>query len=151
MTPPEWFLRELKLIDPKYFAWWNDAYGYWEIKVKKEFERKVEELSTPTMQVVVRAKNPTIDIVNDLDQRCLHALRRRKFMDEQDARVDPNRDPFLDRLIDRNKEAKAKRRKLGHEMIAEGLLKNERRQTTMDFDLGISYQRREQPQAQQGA
>ena len=143
MTPPEWFIRELKLIDPLYFVWWNDEYEYWEIKVKKEFVRRADSLSTPTMQVIVRAKNPTIDVVHSLDQRCLHNLRRRKFLDDQDARADPDRDPYLDRLIDRNKEAKRKKILLGREMVAEGLIKQQRMKTTADFDLGISYMRRE--------
>ena len=32
MIAPEWFLRELKIIDDTYFPAWNEKAGYWEIK-----------------------------------------------------------------------------------------------------------------------
>lgn len=134
MTVPEWFKKELALIDPLLFAWWNPMYDYWEIKVDTTdiAGRKIE--INPEKQVQIRNKYPTIDVAHVLDQRVLHDLRKRRF----DRLADPSRDGsgFLKFIRERQKEAREKKRKLAMEMIAEGLVKMDRAENTKTFIMG---------------
>lgn len=146
MRAPDWFVKELKLIMPELYPLWNEEFGYWEIKVRRTFERTIgTEVNARgiTVQTRVRAENPTVDVVQTLDQRCLAELRFRKYEGERTDRADPNRDVFLDELVERNRAAKAKKQQIAREMIAEGVTRMDKRDNhpSLFCDLAITRQR----------
>lgn len=141
MIAEKWFLKELQMIDSRYFVVWNEMYGYWEIKVRLDCDRKTETVSKEEMDVPgviknaqeamrVFAKNPTIAVELRLDDAALNDLRRRKYLRTKYVH---NEDEIRD-IAYRNKQAEEKASRLGIELIADGLIKldkieNQRSQT----------------------
>jgi hypothetical protein len=131
MKAPAWFEKELKMIDPRYFLYWNEYYGYWEIKCRMIFDRTVEigvdgawsdgtnHGITEKQVIRSRAENPTIAIHHVLNDGALIALRRRKYL-----RLKYKHDEDeLKEIEEMNREATEKASRMGVEMIADGLIK----------------------------
>jgi hypothetical protein len=141
---PEWFDRELKTIDPNFFAWWNSQYEYWEIKsdLTAMAGRKIE--IRPGKDLELRNKYPTIDVAWELDQRVLNDLRRRRWEFEQ-RKPGYTADDYVKEVRARQAESRAKRRRLAIEMMAEGAIKIDEanRQSKTQFDLSGSFRKRE--------
>jgi len=130
MNAPEWFLKELEMIDPRYFVAWNEPYRYWEIKLRLKFDRKIEveggavsdgthHMLTEDQVIRYRVENPTIAIEPYLNDLALNNLRRRKYL-----RLKYKGDfDELNEIAENNRQAEEKAHQLGIELIAEGLMK----------------------------
>jgi len=89
MIAPDWFVRELKLIDKDYFCVWDGRLHRWmirwwntphiekrDIKNSEDFRKK----SILVMKVAEEDGNGKDIGYRDLDQRTLTTLRRRKWL-----------------------------------------------------------------------
>lgn len=141
MVAPKWFLKELAMIDTRYFPIWNELYGYWEIKVRMKVDRTVEvpeqlmsgtsdgihfdHIKSPAEALRWRAENPTVEVGTNLNDRLLNELRRRKYLKLKYKHDDDE----IEDILDQNRQAKEKAGRLGFEMVAEGLIKLDKIQT----------------------
>lgn len=126
MVVPKFFERELKLIDPLYFAEWNADNEYWEVK------RKMTEFHTSQLRgISVKLHNPTVGVFSHLNDKALNELRERKWL----RRRYPGK-TYLDWILGRAKEAKEKKKQLGLEMAVEGFMKIGNWGKSVQFDMG---------------
>uniref|UniRef100_A0A6M3IYK0 Uncharacterized protein n=1 Tax=viral metagenome TaxID=1070528 RepID=A0A6M3IYK0_9ZZZZ len=126
MIVSRWFDKELKLIDPLYFAEWNEDMLYWEIK------RKMTAFYTDRSgRIEVKVNNPTVGVFKHLNDEALENLRERKWL----SRRYPG-DSYITWLFNQAKEAKAKKEQMGLEMAAEGMLRIF--STKQTFDMAAS-------------
>jgi hypothetical protein len=147
MYVPKWFLRELKIIDPTYFVTWNDEYQYFEIRKKMNMEKIVEVpgkeilsgeelhgLRRPQL-LKITMRNPTVAVFKILNDQALIDMRKRKYIGLKFQR---NNDPlaYLKWIMAQNKEAKAKKEEIAHEMITDGIMKMHKLETSKTFDMG---------------
>jgi hypothetical protein len=114
---PDFFVRDLEIIDPTYFVKYNQLYNYFEIKKEMEVERKDKERG-----IRVRIKNPTVAVFRSLNEAALNNLRKRKYEGLKYARKHDS-DEYLNDIIRSNKEAKKKKEQIALEMVAEGMIK----------------------------
>ena len=128
-TPPAGFLKQLDCIDPTYFVYFNEEYGYWEIKKKMDFDRKIDEDAARNRQIRARAKDPTVGVFFRLNDDALLDLRKRKYLGLKHHRAN-REDDYLNWIISQNREAKAKKRQMALEMMAEGMMKMHRMETS---------------------
>jgi len=110
MRLPKWFERELEIIDSTYYVVFNREYQYYEIKKEMNVIKDGE-------LVIVK---PTLAVFRRLNDRALENLRERKHTGRKYAR-----DPmlYLKYLNNLNKEAKAKKKELAMEIMAEGYIR----------------------------
>ena len=114
--PPKWFLRELKIIDPKYFVAYNRRYDYFEIRWKVHFYKEVKG------KYVEHRSQPTLATFRHLNDAALTNLRERKKLGEQfERKHDSNK--YLQWIQELNREAKAKKQELALETITEGFMR----------------------------
>ena len=113
MIVPNWFSRELKIIDPLYFVEWNTHYEYWEIK-RKMTERYVDVRKG----IAIKFVNPTVGVFRYLNDTALNNLRERKYL----SRRYPGT-KYVDWLLSQAKDAKEKKRELALEMTTEGFMR----------------------------
>ena len=71
MTAPKWFLKDLEIIDPTYFPFWNEKMGYWEMKKKMD----IHYIKGRHDYHVV---DPTIGVFKELNNNALDNIRYRK-------------------------------------------------------------------------
>lgn len=109
MRPPDWFTKELKIIDDTYYVVFNRKYEYYEIKKEMNVVRNGE-------LVVVK---PTLAVFHRLNERALDNLRQRKLMGLKYS-GDPKK--YLNYLNELNKEAKKKKQQLAIETMAHGYM-----------------------------
>ena len=110
MRPPDWFTKDLKIIDPTYYVVFNRKYEYYEIKKQMNIVRNGE-------LVVVK---PTLAVFHKLNERALDNLRQRKHMGLKYG-GDPMK--YLNYLNELNKEAKKKKQQFAIETMAEGYMR----------------------------
>jgi len=91
MTAPDWFLRELKLIDEKYFCFWDDKKNRWMIRNWKE-RVDIGKEKNLTYKEILQRSNLVLKVAKydeegirelgymPLDQRALTILKRRKWL-----------------------------------------------------------------------
>lgn len=117
MDAPKWFLRELKLIDPRYFPFFNEEYDYWEIR-----HHVVYSVTDDAGRIERREMDPTLAVFKHLNDAALDDLRRRKRIGEKFARIDQKlaNKAYLKWINDMSKESAKKGRELGIEMQAKG-------------------------------
>ena len=125
MIIPSWFEKELKIIDPLYFAEWNAEYEYWEIKRKMR-----EHYISPEAHIEIKFLNPTVGVYTHLNDATLENLRERKWL----RRRYPGT-KHIDWLLEQAKEAKEKKLQLAVEMAAEGVMKMEKMEKSSFFDM----------------
>lgn len=105
-NPPNWFNRELKLIDKDYFAVWDSKIRRWVIRLwklphNKRDERSPSDIKRKSVPVLVVAErdNMSRDIgYHELDNRVLFSLKLRKRNSEIPT------EKFLKMIDDANKE-----------------------------------------------
>ena len=109
MRPPNWFTKELKIIDDTYYVVFNKRYEYYEIK------KEMNVIKDGRLVVV----KPTLAVFRRLNDRALNNLRERKYTGRKFS-ADPMK--YLSYLNSLNKEAKAKKRELALEMMSHGYM-----------------------------
>ncbi len=90
MIVPDWFKRELELIDKNYFCVWDGRkhrwiIRWWLVPHTKADERSYEDYKRKSSTVMVVAKRDEKDRdigYHPLDQRVLYTLKRRKHLSE---------------------------------------------------------------------
>jgi len=107
---PDWFVRELKVLDDSYFVEYDSKYGYYVIKKKLN---KLERGYINEVEIWLA----TFPRLND---RAMANLRYRKWMGRK---FEGDMKKYIRYLKGLNKEAKQKAKELGYEMMAEGLMK----------------------------
>lgn len=110
MRPPDWFTRELRIIDDTYYVVFNKNYEYYEIKKQMNVVKDGD-------LVVVK---PTLAVFRRLNDRALNNLRERKFMGRKYA-GDPKK--YLNYLNSLNVESKKKKQQLALETMTEGYIR----------------------------
>jgi len=107
---PDWFERELKVLDDSYFVEYHRNYNYYVIK------KKLNKLERGYLQEteVWLATYPR------LNDRAMANLRYRKWLGRK---LEGEPEKYFRYLKNLNKEAKEKAKELGYEMMAEGLMK----------------------------
>lgn len=125
-TIPRWFEKDLAIIDPSYYVFYNDLYDYFEIKRRMDVSRKVAITEEKLRHV--RVHNPTVAVFKILNDAALLDLRKRKYIGLKFHRAYKD-DAYLDWLVAQNREAKKKKQELAHEMMAEGFMEMHRLQT----------------------
>jgi len=122
MTAPDWFLRELKLIDEKYFCFWDDKKNRWMIRNWKEGVDIGKEINL-TYKEILQRSNLVLKVAKydeegirelgymPLDQRALTILKRRKWLsnmpseklikllDDANAKMQEKKDAETEELI----------------------------------------------------
>jgi hypothetical protein len=136
-TPPAWFVKELAVVDPTYFLYYNEQYSYWEIKKRMDFNRKIDENVAKNRELRARAKNPTVAVFSRLNDDAILDLRKRKYMGLKHHRAN-REDDYLNWIISQNREAKAKKRQIALEMMAEGAMRAYKYMNSHQVDLGGS-------------
>lgn len=122
MTPPEWFLKELAVIDSSYFLFFNEEYQYWEVKKRMDFNRKIGENVASNIQLRARAKNPTVAVFKRLNDDAILEMRKRKYLGLKHNRL-YREDDYINWIIQQNREAKSKKKELADEMVADGAMR----------------------------
>ena len=107
---PDWFERELKVLDDSYFVEYHRNYNYYVIKKKLN---KLERGYLKETEVWLA----TFPRLND---RAMANLRYRKWLGRK---LEGEPEKYFRYLKNLNKEAKEKAKELGYEMMAEGLMK----------------------------
>jgi len=127
---PNWFLKELEIIDSTYFVKWNNTWEYFTIHKKMNINR-IDKLTG----ICVNIKNPIVATFKHLNHESLNNLRKRKRIGEKFCKP---HDPYayLNFIVQQNKDGKEKAKQLAREMIYEGFKKIYRHLTTKQFDLG---------------
>ncbi len=122
MTAPDWFLRELKLIDEKYFCFWDDKKNRWMIRNWKE-RVDIGKEKNLTYKEILQRSNLVLKVAKydeegirelgymPLDQRALTILKRRKWLsnmpseklikllDDANAKMQEKKDAETEELI----------------------------------------------------
>jgi hypothetical protein len=115
VSPPAWFLRELKTVDPNYYVVANEEARVYRIMMNSDVV-----VESP-MRGAFRITGPkTVDVFQHLNADALMHLRYRKWLGRQ-MKIIENPQNELAFLMAQEKAAKAKEMNLAHEMMAEGL------------------------------
>lgn len=75
MLIPEWFAKELAIVDDAYYVFPNENYQYFEIKRRMDIDRKDKENGKR-----VRIKDPTVAVFKSLNDDALLSIRKRKYI-----------------------------------------------------------------------
>ena len=116
MKAPNWFLRQLEIIDKRYSPVWNDRYAYWEIKQTMEIDRTDKDTGKRFL-----IKDPTIAVFTSLNDEALLSLRRRKY--NALRYVPGDKGDYLESIKRANRIAKKKMGQIAIERMAEGFMK----------------------------
>lgn len=143
-TPPAWFVKELAVVDSTYFLWFNEEYDYWEVKKKMDFNRKIDEDVAKNIQLRARAKNPTVAVFRRLNDDAILEMRKRKYLGLKHHRAYRD-DDYINWIISQNREAKAKKKELADEMIADGAMRWHKARTSHRVDYGGTNDARNTP------
>lgn len=115
MTIPEWFVKDLEVIDTTYFVVPNEEFGYFEIKKRLDIERK-DKING----VKVRVKDPTVAVFKSLNEDALLSLRKRKY---DGLRYRQDMMAYLKDIKRHNEESRKKAIEIAREQVAEGFIK----------------------------
>jgi len=120
---PQWFEKDLKIVDPTYYAIWNKYCNAFEIKKK---------LNLIDKDGYFHVLNPTVAVFKHLNDSALTEMRRRKWIANKFD--DPKK--HLKYLETQQKEAKEKKKELARQMITDGFYKIGTWGQKQIFDLG---------------
>lgn len=115
MLIPEWFAKELAIVDDAYYVFPNENYQYFEIKRRMDIDRKDKENGKR-----VRIKDPTVAVFKSLNDDALLSIRKRKYIGLQYRQ---NMLEYMKDIQRQNREAKAKAIEIAREQIAEGFMR----------------------------
>ncbi len=118
-NPPEWWVKELAIIDRRYKVVYIPEYDYWSIKLTTPYYM---EQDGDLRRFEKTTSLATFRILNDA---ALENLRSRKRLGDIFARAN-NPNAYLDWIVRMNKEARAKEIELGIEMQVEGFMEIEK-------------------------
>ena len=107
---PNWFKRELKILDPKYYVVYNDHYNYFEIKHTVRIIRHGREFIS----------RPNLAVFKVLNDAAMTNLRKRKYVGRK---FQGDTKKYLNWIRRNNEEAKEKKRQIGLEMMTEGYMR----------------------------
>jgi len=124
-TVPNWFKKDLKIIDPNYRAIYNPEYDLFEIKNRIE----IRKANVPKWLVF------NLAVFKELNEEALTNLRYRKYL----GRKYSKKGEYLKWIQSMNSEAKLKRRQLALERMAEGFIKIQNFGKKKYFDFGGHY------------
>lgn len=116
MKAPNWFLRQLEIIDKSYFLEWNDLYAYWEVKKKMDICR-TDKITGKITQI----KDPTVAVFTRLNDQALLSMRRRKY--NALRYVPGDMGSYLEAIKRANRIAQKKIKDIALERMAEGFMK----------------------------
>lgn len=117
MVIPEFFKRDLRTIDKQYYPEWDSTYNYWTIK--HDVPIVVRQKDGSYIKRIVKVNRAVFRYLND---HALDNLRKRKRVGIEFERMhNPNK--YLEYINSLNEEAKAKKKKLGVEMVVAGGMK----------------------------
>jgi hypothetical protein len=116
VSPPAWFVRELKTVDHRYRVEVRESSQVYAIVMDADVV-----VESP-IRGAFRITGPkTVDVFQHLNDDALTALRRRKYIGRQMKILErPNAE--WEYLIAQERAAKAKEMNLAHEMMAEGMM-----------------------------
>lgn len=126
MIPPNWFLKDLEIIDKSYFPAWNEKMGYWEIK-KKMHEYHLFK------GFMMEIKDPTIGVFKELNNNALDNIRQRRIL----SLKYPGKS-YYNWILDQAKESREKKSALAVEMATEGMMKILNLGKSKQFDMKVS-------------
>jgi hypothetical protein len=123
VTVPNWFARELSLIDERYYVTWDDDNGYYRIQLD------VYQLVNIGKEIV-RINHPlTRAVFDDFDRRVLDDMQKRKWINRHFR----TNDRYYKWLKAQEEERKAKEHENATDMMAEGIIKMDRMENTKTF------------------
>ena len=128
---PQWFLKELLVIDRTYFVKWNKHWEYYTIHKRMNINRIDQETG-----ICVNIKNPIVATFKHLNHTALDNLRKRKRLGEKFNAKPHDPYAYLKFIVKQNKESKEKAKALAREMIAKGFMKIHKLETSKMFDMG---------------
>jgi hypothetical protein len=131
-TPPEWFLKEIVMIDPTYYVVYNDEFDYYQ--VMKEI--RVFDVG-PDGKMEKQDRTSALATFRYANDRALDDLRRRKKFSLQFNRASTEDDDnaYLNWIAEQNRENNAKAREYSIEMRAEGYMKMHKARTSATFNM----------------
>ena len=114
MYVPEWFKKELKIIDPTYYVFPNEKYNYYEIR--KDFHwyngnEGTEHRASPSLANFKLLNNAALDSLRERKRRGLQF--ERKYY----------KDKVLREIERENREIREKNKEEALEMMTEGFMK----------------------------
>ena len=134
MVVPEWFKKELEVIDPRYFVVYNPDYNYFQVRHRFEY------VVVTNGGLNKREGEAALATYTHLNDSAITDMRRRKQIGLKFQRTyNPN--AYLQWIKAMNREAQQKAHRLALEMAAEGFMKIYQSQTTQAFDIGASYEK----------
>jgi len=114
---PKWWTRELRIIDPKYRAIWNDRYRYYHIQYFNGPLKRWTNIGT----------------YRYLNDNALEDMRRRKRLGLK-LRGDP--EVYMRWMREQENESKRKEKEIAEDMITEGYMKIHEVGRKQTFDMG---------------
>lgn len=127
MHVPAWFKKELRWLDPTYYITLDESCGDYEIRKDVTFAIPGPEGKTKWF-----TESKILALFKKLDDSAMADLRFRKWLGRR-YEVPNKSKQWLEMIIKRDKEMKAKKKAEAQEMIAEGLMKMHRMETTKTF------------------
>lgn len=122
---PEWWKKDLKRLDPNYTTVYNPEYDVFEIKSREAIRKG----NVPKWLVF------NLAIFKELNEEALTNLRYRKWLGRKYTTTAER----IKWIKEMNEEAKAKRREIALEMIAEGFIRIHNFGRKKYFDFGGHY------------
>lgn len=135
MFVPEWFKKELEVIDPRYFVIYNDKFDYYQVKHRFEYVVVVDG------RLNKREGEAALATYTHLNDSAVTDMRRRKQIGLKFQRTyNPN--AYLQWIKAMNREANQKAHRLALEMTAEGLMKIYNFDRVKQYDMmGTSFEK----------
>ena len=118
MHVPEWFKRELKIIDPTYYVFMNNNVGYNYYEIRKDFHwfngtDRTEHWASPSLANFKLLNNAALDSLRERKRRGLQF--EKKYYEDR----------LLQEIKRENREIREKNKELALDMMAEGFIRIE--------------------------